>query len=172
MTGTIGLFLGAGASYEAGIPLVWELTSEIKNWLTPEKIRTLNAGWRSQGGGHPDAVIDDLASVLQRDDLHYENILGYLEVQVDRQNHLRQEYAGLYSWMVELVYQLLYYRQVNNDEYLENHLKFYEGFRILADNSRPLWVFSLNHDLIVEAIAAKFSIPVHNGFSSTVVTVT
>jgi hypothetical protein len=33
-----GLFFGAGASYEAGMPLLWELTTEIKDWLTPAKI--------------------------------------------------------------------------------------------------------------------------------------
>ena len=32
-----GLFLGAGASCEAGMPLVRELTAEIKNWLTAGK---------------------------------------------------------------------------------------------------------------------------------------
>jgi hypothetical protein len=29
-----GLFLGAGFSYEAGMPLMWELTSDIKEWLS------------------------------------------------------------------------------------------------------------------------------------------
>jgi hypothetical protein len=29
-----GLFLGAGFSYEVGMPLVWELTSELKETLT------------------------------------------------------------------------------------------------------------------------------------------
>ncbi len=37
------LLLGAGASYELGLPLVWELTAEVKNWLTPEKMDWLNA---------------------------------------------------------------------------------------------------------------------------------
>jgi len=36
------------ASYEAGLPLVWELTHEIKKWLTPEKLREFNRGWRVQ----------------------------------------------------------------------------------------------------------------------------
>jgi hypothetical protein len=45
-----GLFLGAGASYEAGLPLVWELTDELKKWLTPAKLREFNQGWRLQGG--------------------------------------------------------------------------------------------------------------------------
>lgn len=169
MTEGIGLFVGAGFSHEAGMPLVWELTSEIKNWLTPDKLRSLNAGWRAQGMGHSDEVIEDLVSVLQMDKLHYENILGHLEVQFGRQSRLAQEYAGLYAWIVELVYQLLYYRQVHNDEFFDNHLKFYEGIRALVDRSSSLWVFSLNHDLIVEAIAAKFSIPTYSGFGAGIV---
>src|SRR5215469_10394783 len=91
-----GLLLGAGASYEAGMPLVWELTSEIKDWLTPDKLRELNRGWRNRGdGGYSDEVVDDLISVLARDDLHYENILGHLETQFRRQRSKAREYHGL-----------------------------------------------------------------------------
>jgi hypothetical protein len=64
-----GLFLGAGASHEAGMPLVRELTAEIKNWLTAEKIRELNAGWRIQNGGYPDSVVDDLIPTALNFDL-------------------------------------------------------------------------------------------------------
>ncbi|MEG7798797.1 hypothetical protein U2116_14895, partial [Listeria monocytogenes] len=71
-----GLFLGAGASYEVGMPLVWELTKEITDWLTPKKLRDLNAGWHLQGSGIPDAVIDDFVEVLVRPDMHYEALLG------------------------------------------------------------------------------------------------
>ena len=74
-----GLFLGAGASFEVGMPMVWELTSELRGWLTPEKLRVLNQGWLADGGGHPADVIDDLAAVLERPDVHYESILGFLE---------------------------------------------------------------------------------------------
>jgi hypothetical protein len=114
MKGLTGLFLGAGASYEAGMPLVWELTAEIKNWLTAEKMRKLNAGWRIQVGGYSDSVVDDLISILERPAVHYEGVLGYMEVQFRRQRALQQEYHGLYSWLTELVYYLLYHRQVNN----------------------------------------------------------
>jgi hypothetical protein len=78
-----GLFLGAGASYEARMPLVWGLTAEIKN--SAEKIRTLNEGWRSQGSGHSDQVINDLVSMLERPSAHYEAVLGYPESQFRRQ---------------------------------------------------------------------------------------
>lgn len=32
------LFIGAGAAYDCGMPLVWELTAEIRRWLTPENL--------------------------------------------------------------------------------------------------------------------------------------
>jgi hypothetical protein len=165
-----GLFLGAGASYEAGMPLAWELTGEIKKWLTAAKIRELNTGWRAQGSGFSDTVIDDLVSVIERPELHYEAILGHLELQFRRQRVLPQEYHGLYSWLVELVYYLLYFRQVNNTAFLNRHLPRYDGIRALVDANSPLWVFSLNHDVMVEAIAARLSIPLHCGFSSSTVT--
>ena len=154
-----GLFLGAGASYEAGMPLVWDLTAEIKNWLTAEKLRSLNAGWRAQGGGYADQVINDHVSMLEQPTIHYEAMLGYLEVQFRRQRTLSREYHGLYSWLVELVSHLLYYRQVSNSTFLGRSLPFYDGFRALAAANTPLWVFSLNHDVMVEMIAARLSIP-------------
>jgi hypothetical protein len=164
-----GLFLGAGASYEAGMPLVWELTAEIKNWLTAEKIRELNAGWRIQGGGYSDIVVDDLVTILERPTVHYEALLGYMEVQFRRPRALLQEYHGLYSWLVDLVYHLLYYRQVNNCAFLSEHLPHYDGVRALAEANTPLWIFSLNHDVMVEAIAARLLIPLHSGFSASTV---
>lgn len=102
-----GLLIGAGASYEIGLPLVGELTTELKAWLSPAKLRALNTGWRAQGGGYTDAVIEDVARMLALPNLHYESILGYLETQYRRQYKFQQEYHGLYSWLVEMVYHIL-----------------------------------------------------------------
>ena len=164
-----GLFLGAGASYEAGMPLVWELTRELKRWLTPEKLRELNQGWRKQGGGKPDEVIESFIGVLVRPDLHYEALLGYLETQYQRHQTYQQEFHGLYSWLVEMIYHLLYFRHVKNSTFFDGNLPLYAGIRTLAEKNAPLWIFSLNHDLIVEALAAKFEIPLHSGFSNKII---
>ncbi|MDL2407287.1 hypothetical protein PY650_16765 [Rhizobium calliandrae] len=169
MNNLTGLLLGAGASYELGMPLVWELTGEIKTWLTADKIRAFNASWRQQGGGYSDRVIDDFVSMLGLPAVHYEAILGYLEAQRGRQAEYAHEYHNLYSWLVELVYHLLYARQIKNTIYLDKHLPFFDGFRVLANANCPLWVFTLNHDVLLEAIAARLSIPVHSGFSETLV---
>jgi len=165
-----GLFLGAGASYEVGMPLVWELTTEFKNWLTPEKLRNLSVGWRAQGTGPSDALIEDFISILMQPDMHYEALLGYLEVQFMRFNNaMRQEYHGFYSWMIEMIYHLLYYRQVNNRAFLDKQLPRFDGIRALTEASTPLWVFSLNHDVMIETIAARLAIPLYTGFSDKII---
>jgi hypothetical protein len=46
-----GFFLGAGFSYEVGMPLVGELTSELKETLTASKVREWNESWRKNGTG-------------------------------------------------------------------------------------------------------------------------
>lgn len=160
-----GLFLGAGASYDAGMPLVWELTRELKNWLTPQKLRQLNQGWHLHGGGYPDDVIKSFTDILVRNDLHYEGLLGYLETQYRRHQPNQEHYHGLYSWLVQMVYYLLYFRHIKNSTFFDRSLPLYAGLRTLAEQNSPLWIFSLNHDLIIEAVAAKFGISVHSGFS-------
>lgn len=151
-----GLFLGAGASYEAGLPLVWELTDELKRWLTPAKLREFNEGWRVQGGGQPDEVIEDLIACLGRPEMHYEAILGYLETQWHRHRAHAQAYQGLYVWLVEMVYHMLYHRHTNNEAYLARQLSAYDGLRALADENTPLWIFSLDHDVIRGHCSASF----------------
>lgn len=160
-----GLFLGAGASYEAGMPLACGLTEELKAWLTPDKLRWLNESWRSQGGGCPDAVIDDFAAVLTRSDQHYESLLGYLETQFMRHSPESEYYHYLYSWLVEMVYHLLYFRHIVDVESIQRRLSYYSGLSVLADHNRPLWIFSLNHDVIMECLASHLDIRLSAGFT-------
>ena len=164
-----GLFLGAGASYEIGMPLVQGLTKEIGNWLTSEKLRSLNLSWRSQGGGYQDRILDDFISVLQRPDQHYESLLGYLEVQFNRSSSDSQQYHALYSWLIDLVYHLLYWRHINNVDFIKRNSAYYDGVCSFVDANKPLWIFSLNHDVIVECLCCKYEIPLNAGFTSEVV---
>ena len=166
----IGLLFGAGGSLEVGMPLVWELTEELKGWLTPEKLRELNEGWISQGTGYPDEVIGDFISVLVKDDMHYESLLGYVETQAIRQSSVRQEYLGLYALLVEIVHHILRMRHTNNADQIETNLVSLEGMAKLAQGDDPLWVFSLNHDMIVECVGAKFGVSIHSGFSGKPIT--
>ena len=135
---SVGLFLGAGASYELGMPLVWELTTELKRWLTPNKLRNLNAAWRLQGAGYPDAVIDDIARAIVLDEMHYEALLGYVQTQQQRAPSLQQDYHEIYIFLVKIVYYLLQVRHTSNAAYIDESLRCFDGILALAETNAPL----------------------------------
>ena len=162
-----GLLLGAGASYDLGMPLLWELTHELKRWLTPEKIRTLNRHWRRGGPGfdYPDDVIEAFAAVLDREDMHYESILGFLQVESQRHSVEVQSYSGLFMFLSDIIYALLQERHLINVEYIERTVRYLDGIKSLVEDNAPLWIFSLNHDLIIECFAADVGVPIRSGFT-------
>ncbi|ENM3922552.1 hypothetical protein DDM61_003394, partial [Vibrio cholerae] len=142
------LLLGAGASYELGLPLVWELTAEVKNWLTPEKMDWLNAQWKDQGGGRPEKILALAKELLAIDSLHYEAVLGAIEVEINRERNSKdyQELHGFYAWLLQMIYHMLLERQLRNEEYVKETLKDLYGIKTLCQENKPLWIFSLNHD--------------------------
>jgi hypothetical protein len=162
------LLLGAGASRELGMPLRDELNAEIVAWLTPTSLRKINTTWRARGYGHPDQIIDDLARILESSEFDYESLLGQWEAQyiADAGNARGLSYHTLYAWLAQVVSLALYRRQVSNRDSFRDGLPFFAGLQPLVRDNAPLWVFSLNHDVLVECIAAHFGVPVNCGFPS------
>jgi hypothetical protein len=75
-----------------------------------------------------------------------------------------QDYHGLRLWLLDLVYAALCDRHLQFEKVIETQMRFMDGIVGLANANQPLWVFSLNHDLIIECLAAKHGIPVNSGF--------
>jgi hypothetical protein len=134
------------------MPLRADINAEILAWLSPPSLRRLNDTWRARGFGHPDEVIEDVARWLTEEEFDYEALLDHLEARYldDAREGFAAAYHALYAWLAQIVYQMLYRRQV------ERRDSYREG---------PLWIFSLNHDVLVECIAALFGIEVNCGFS-------
>jgi len=162
------LLLGAGASRELGMPLREELNAEILAWLNPTSLRKINLAWRARGFGHPDRVIDDLVRVLESGHFDYEALLGEWEEQyiAGAGGARGASYHGLYAWLAQVVSLALYRRQVSHRDTFQDGLPYFAGIVPLVRDNAPLWVFSLNHDVLVECLAAHFGIPVSCGFSS------
>ncbi|HEY5281518.1 MAG TPA: hypothetical protein VIM14_01900 [Polyangia bacterium] len=150
------------------MPLRAEVNAEILSWLSPASLRKLNATWRARGVGHPDEVISEIVGRLDQPDFDYEALLAHLEMRYldDAREGFAQAYHGLYAWLAQVVYLLLYRRQVERRDSYREGLQYFEGIARLAKANRPLWIFSLNHDVLVECIAALFGIEVNCGFSS------
>lgn len=164
------LFIGAGATYDCGMPLVWELTAEIRRWLTPEKLISFNENWRSKGDGWHTDVVSLLVSLLENKNLHYENIIGAIEVECSRERDQskKQSYYAALGFVLQAVYGLLMERQIKNTHYALAALEDFSSIKEMANSNRPLWVFSLNHDCIIEMLALKCGIPLKSGFNEEV----
>ncbi|MCX2796409.1 hypothetical protein OQJ62_15905 [Microbulbifer thermotolerans] len=164
------LFIGAGATYDCGMPLVWELTAEIRRWLTAEKLIALNKNWKSQGGDWDQDVILCVVSLLENENLHYENIIGAIEVECARERDQlkRQSYHAALGFLLQAVYGLLMERQVKNTSYALAALEDFSSIKEMVNNNKPLWIFSLNHDCIIEMLALKLEIPLKSGFNEEV----
>jgi hypothetical protein len=148
------------------MPLVWELTAELRRWLSPEKLKSFNAGWKLQGEGWSDSSVSLLLSLLQNRAMHYEQVVGAIEVHFTRERdvHRRQELHAVHGFLLQGIRGLLLERQIKNLPFALNVLEDFVGIQKLAEENKPLWVFTSNHDLIVEILAAKFSVPIKTGF--------
>jgi len=154
------------------MPLRADINAEILAWLSAPSLRRLNETWRARGFGHPDEVIEDVARFLTDEEFDYEALLDHLEAGYldDARAGFAAAHHALYAWLAQVVYQLLYRHQVERRNSYREGLQYFEGIVPLARQNRPLWIFSLNHDVLVECIAALFGIETNCGFSQRTVT--
>lgn len=155
--GTNGFLLGAGASFELAMPLVDELTTSFKIGLLrnidkpyykcPEKIRSI-------------------AEFLLRDkELNYEEIIGRIEIEIqrNRSNELYQEWYALLRRYNEAIFYLILEIHQKNLPYINERLPLLASIR-KYNTEKPLWIFSLNHDLLLEMICKYLELPIKYGF--------
>jgi hypothetical protein len=164
----LALLLGAGASRELGMPVRDELNAEILAWLSPASLRKINISWRARGYGYPDDIISSVVEALEAPDFDYENLLARWEDLVTNSGSV--SHHGLYAWLAQVVSQALYRRQVSNRQVYIDGFPYFSGLLALARKHAPLWVFTLNHDLVMECLAAHFGIPLACGFSERTMT--
>jgi hypothetical protein len=154
------------------MPLRADINAQILSWLSPTSLRRLNATWRARGFGHADEVIEEIACFFGAQDFDYEAVLAHLEARYldDAYKQYAESYHALYAYLAQVVSQMLYSRQVERRDSYREGLQYFEGIVPLARQNRPLWIFSLNHDVLVECIAALFGIEINCGFSHATVT--
>ena len=92
----------------------------------------------------------------------YEHIIGHLQVEQARKNS--QEHHGLIVFLLEMLYHLLAQRHVLNVSFIARAIRNLEGLRRFAEIHKPLWILSLNHDLLVECFSAHSGIPLNCGY--------
>ena len=164
----LAFLLGAGASRELGMPIRAELNAELLGWLNPASLRKINDSWRARGYGYSDDIIAHVVEALDAPDFDYENLLARWEDRFAATGDA--SYHRLYAWLAQVVSQALFRRQVSNRQVYVDGFPYFSGLAALARQHTPLWIFSLNHDVVVECLAAHFGLPIACGFSQRTIT--
>jgi SIR2-like domain len=145
-----GFLFGAGASFEAGYPLMPTLTIDVVNGLRPDE-RTildevLGAATETYDGVTGSPNIEHLADL----------------VIAHATNTGSPRYTALETRLRELVLDRIL--AVTNPS-MDHHCTFFEALKKRAFGfPRTIWIFTTNYDLLIETAAAKCGVNVDNGF--------
>lgn len=155
------LFLGAGASYEVGMPLVWEFTNVLRS-VVLQQIDSKLFNFEK----HPEIKLH-LISLFMDQHLHYEQVVSELEslyLQSRSQPSKRDAIYGVVIQLIETIQLLLLGDQEKTIKLLSERIKHYYGLRNFVSQDEPTFVYSLNHDVVFEEICSFLKIPLSDGF--------
>lgn len=153
-----GVFLGAGASYEVGMPLVWEFTQTLRTNI----FKRLDSNLFNFESDHE--LKSFFIEILSNKNLHYEKVVGLLEKKHIEDRDNRQRINGVIVQLIECIQLLLLEEQANTIKFLSEKIKDYYGIKALINQEGVLNIFSLNHDIVFEEILDFYKIPYKDGF--------
>jgi hypothetical protein len=170
-----GLLLGAGFSYDLGMPLTIELTEVFLNLFTYEMVERLgSAASRLQPYGkdrpiNRNAIMAGLASVLDyknKGGKNYEAFLGELQNRAGFSSPTQSE-RDSYNYLFDYFYQVIHlalclYQEVSYGIMYSRNRQWFSALKTFLTDAET-WVFSLNHDLYLEYLALDFNIPITYG---------
>ena len=166
------LLLGAGFSFDLGMPLAVEVTEVFLSLFNERSARRFGAALSKQdpyGQGRPidpSGIRDGLDLILsyKRDGgTNYEEVLARLETLPWKGQPTKDAHHFLFSTLYDILYDILtaYQRLSYELVYPSNHQWFAPLSNLLS--SEETWVFTLNHDLYLECLAIDQATPVTYG---------
>lgn len=170
-----GLLLGAGFSFNLGMPLASELTEDFLSLFTGKNKHILVSRMSAQQPFGHDRPINkkaiatgvDLILQYKKDNFHnYEDILSGIQKYDGLTNPTLSDldsYHYLFTILYDTIHAILVmYQDASYNIIYDINKKWFSDFRNLLGDTET-WVFSLNHDLYVECLAADLDIPVSYG---------
>jgi hypothetical protein len=170
-----GLLLGAGFSYDLGMPLAAELTELFLGLFNPAAVHALGKRLSIQKPFSKDRPIN--ANAIQSGlnlILDYKNKKGtnYEALLADLQNLAgisapnqsdRDSYHFLFVQFYQIIHRLLCLNQAVSYEIVYPHdVEWFGELRNLLSDQET-WVFNLNHDLCFEYLTLDLGIPISYG---------
>jgi len=159
-----GFFLGAGASFELGMPLVVELTEILKRDHAPELLRKMRGRHQSDSSHNwSDKATETLIDLLSDKDLHYEAIIGAMEVEAQRMGATQESFDNIRRHLVDMVSRYLIDQHVHNFKLTISGMSYVSALKRYIENNKPLNIFTLNHDVMIEEACTILSQPLKAG---------
>ena len=170
-----GLLLGAGFSYDLGMPLSSELTAAFLSIFNKENVRRSAKALSAQQPYTKDRPINENAiaaglNLIIKYNLNsgnnYEKLLSDLQalsgISSPTQSD-RDSYNFLFVICYDIIHKILCLYQKASYEiiYSRNRECFRKFENLLSD--KETWVFTLNHDLYLEYLSLDFRIPITYG---------
>lgn len=172
------LLLGAGFSYDLGMPISSELTEVFLGMFNKANTTSLGGAMsrhKPYGDDRPinSKAIEEVFSLLlqyKKDKgKNYEEFLTKIQEGAERHtaNHSqsdRDSYHFVFAVLYDMIHMILSLYQAIAYEvlYAKNAQWFSKLDNILSDKGET-WVVSLNHDLLLECLAIDFGIPITYG---------
>lgn len=155
-----GLFIGAGASYEVGMPLVKELSMTIRKNVLERLDGTRLFDFKDA----PSLRLLLIKNLLD-DNLNYEQVLGELEGMLRKGDEIPQAIWSIIFQFLECVHLLLLEDHRNTLAFFRRKANDYRGIvNLVKGSTKPIDVFSLNHDVVFEELCSHYEIPLRDGF--------
>lgn len=159
-----GFFLGAGASYELGMPLVIELTEILKRDHAPALLRKMQSNQQPPSSlSWSEEATETLITLLADKDLHYEAVIGAIEVEAQRTGSQQKSFDSIRQHLVDMVSRYLIGQHSNNFKFTMSGMSYLSKLTEYIENNKPLNIFSLNHDVMIEEACTILSQPLKAG---------
>jgi hypothetical protein len=170
-----GLLLGAGFSYDFGMPIARELTEVflgLFNRVNTKRAIVQMASQQPFSAERPvnKAAIEEAFSLLlthkEKNGFNYEELLSQIQALAENYNKSqsdRDSYHYVFSLLYEIIHNVLsvYQSEAHKNLYQKN-LKWYSKLENILSEEET-WVFTLNHDLFLESLAIDLGIPITYG---------
>jgi hypothetical protein len=173
-----GLLLGAGFSYDLGMPLASELTEVFLGMFPKRRVKRFgeilsqNDPYTKDRPINKKAIFEGIDLLLSYEGTNYEELLSNLQelgnVPGKTQSD-RDSYHYLFGIFYEIIHQILtLYQKVSYQELYIKNRSWFSNLRSLL-SEKETWVFTLNHDLYMECLAIDMEIPLTYGDRSNLI---
>ncbi len=175
-----GLLLGAGFSYDFGMPISRELTEIFLNLFNTRNTRSLIIGIANHQPFGVDRPINKTAITEAFDLLmaykekkieNYEGLLSEIQALGDdyaKNQSDRDSYHYVFGLFYEIIHKILsIYQSESYKTLYQKNIKWFSKLENIL-STEETWVFTLNHDIFLECLAIDLGIPVTYGTTGSI----